>query len=324
MKRLSLALMSPLLLACAQTPPTTPEPGFANGWVLYPVLSAASHPYVEAEGCPPRGWDKAKLEALKADGFEIADAPAREAFVTAITACLASPDPALRDGVAFEALMHMLRGRQLSDDTMRALLVELTTRLKLERYDPEGFGQSFVALSLSEVARADRITAYLTEDELAKLLVDAQHWFINIKDYRGFSDADGWRHAVAHGSDLLMQLALNPRIDAGGLRLIVSAIGMQVAPRIHAYVHGEPERLARPILFAAQRGTMTEVEWTEWLMALATPSVPDKVFSSEFGLAWRHNTLAFLQALYVSIELSDDPAFAVLRPGVEAALKAMP
>ena len=324
MRRLSLVLLSPLLLACTQAPPPSPESGLAGGWVLYPVLSATSRPYVEAEGCPPTGWDEAKLDALKANGFEIADASARQAFATAITACLASPDPALRDGVAFEALTHMLRGRRLGDDTMRALLSDLMARLKLEMDDPQGFGQSFAALALSEVARADRIQAYLTEDELVKLLADAQHWFINIDDYRGYSDADGWRHAVAHGSDLLMQLALNPRIDTEGLRLIVSAIGVQVAPHIHAYVHGEPERLARPILFAAQRGAMTDREWTDWLVALATPDQPDKVFSSEFGLAWRHNTLAFLQALYVSLELSDDPAFAVLRPGVEAALKALP
>jgi hypothetical protein len=324
MKRLPLALLSPLLLACAQTPPQQPGLGVANGWVLYPVLSAATLPRVEAEGCPPAGWDEASLDALKADGFEIADMAARETFAKAITACLASPNPLVRDGVAFEALTHMLRGRQLSDDTMRALLVDLTARLKREKDNPLGFGQSFAALALSEIARADRIQAYLSDDERMKLLVDAQHWFISIEDYRGYSDAEGWRHSVAHGSDLLMQLALNPRIDAEGLKLIVSAIGVQVAPRIHAYVHGEPERLARPILFAAQRGAKTEAEWTDWLVALATPDQPDKVFASEFGLAWRHNTLAFLQALYVSIELFDDPALAVLRPGVEAALKALP
>ena len=35
---------------------------------------------------------------------------ARQAFAKVIVACLASPDPALRDGIAFEALSHMLRG----------------------------------------------------------------------------------------------------------------------------------------------------------------------------------------------------------------------
>jgi hypothetical protein len=277
------------------------------------------------EGCPPQGWDRARLEGLKAAEFEIADAAARDAFARAVTACLASPDPWLRDGVAFEALTHMLRGRQLGDDTMRALLIDLMARLKRdERVYSPGFGQSFAALVLSEVARADRIQPYLTEDELVKLLVEAQHWFINIKDYRGFSEVDGWRHAVAHGSDLLMQLALNPRIDAEGLRLIVSAVGVQVAPESHAYVHGESERLMRPILFAAQRGAMSEAEWTAWLAGLATPEDPDKVFSTEAGLAWRHNTMGLLLSLYANVALSTDPATKVLLPGLETALKEMP
>ncbi|OYX48188.1 MAG: hypothetical protein B7Y90_11075 [Alphaproteobacteria bacterium 32-64-14] len=287
-------------------------------------LSGVPLAYVEAGGCPPAGWDRAKLDALKAGDFAVADDAARQVFAVAVAACLASPDPGLRDGVAFEALSHMLRGRQVSDATMHALLKDLTARLKQEAPDPAGFGQPFAALALAEVARADRIQPYLSEDERVTLLVDAQHWFITISDYRGFSDKDGWRHAVAHGADLLMQLALNPRVDAEGLKLIVAAVGVQVAPTTHAYIHGEPERLARPILFAAQRGVMNEAEWTGWLTALATPLDASKVISSEAGLAWRNNTLGFLQALLVNVTLSDDQAVQVLRPGVEAALKALP
>lgn len=301
MKSLSVVLIFPLLLACAQAPATRGQ---------------------EVEGCPPAGWSRAELEDLKAAGFEIADAGVRETFAMAITTCLASPDPWLRDGVAFEALTHMLRDRQLSEVAMRALMEDLTPRL--EEPDPHGVGQSFAALVLAEVVRADRIKAYLIEDELVSLLVKAQHWFINISDYRGFSEAEGWRHAVAHGSDLLMQLALNPRVDAEGLKLIVSATGTQVAPESHAYVHGEPERLARPVLFAAQRGAMSEAEWSSWLSAVAAPLDAEKVFTTEAGLNWRHNTMGFLQALHMNVALSDDPALQVLRPGVEAALKAMP
>lgn len=297
---------------CASAPRYTP----------LPLLSVGDAAALLGSQCPPPGWDRARLDALKAADFEIADADERAVFATSIVACLGINDPDLRDGIAFEALSHMLRGRQLSEDTMRMLLQDLKVRLKSR--EPLGFEQPFAALALAEVARADRIAPYLIEDELVQLLADAQHWFINISDYRGFSDADGWRHAVAHGSDLLMQLALNPRIDKEGLRLIVSTVGTQVAPEPHAYVHGEPERLVRPILFAAQRGVMTEDEWTNWLTALATPLDASKMFSSEAGLAWRHNTLAFLQALLANVTLSDDQAVQVLRPGVEAALKALP
>ena len=273
--------------------------------------------------CPPPGWDRTKLDALKEADFEIADVAERQSFAKAITACLSGPgDPELRDGIAYDALSHMLRAKQLDDATKRALLVDLEGRLQAN--DPDGFGQPFAALALSEIARADRIEAFLTDDGRAKLLVEAQHWFINISDYRGFDDVEGWRHAVAHGSDLLMQLALNPKVDEEGLRVIVSAVGMQVAPEGHAYIDGESERLARPILFAASRGAMSEQEWTEWLGALAMPKDPDKVIASEAGLAWRHDVLGFLQALYVNVMVGSDPKDDVLRPGLEAALKAMP
>ena len=272
--------------------------------------------------CPPLGWGRARLDALKADGFEIVDAQERQTLAKSITACLGSPDPALRDGIAYEALVTLLRERQLDADTMRALLVDLTARLTSR--EPLGVEQPFAALALSEVARADRVETFLADAERTKLLVDAQHWFINIRDYRGFRDGEGWRHAVAHGSDLLMQLALNPKIDGEGVRLIVAAIGVQVAPEGHAYIHGESERLARAILFASHRGAMDEAGWTAWLEAVATPKNADTVYASEAGLAWRHNTLSFLRALYIEVVVGPYPEDDVLHPGLEAALEAMP
>lgn len=323
MKRAIFLLSLPLLFGCVQAPPPL-DSAFTGGWTLYPPPSGKTLDDFLPPGCPPEGWDREALKTLKENRFEIADDAARQAFARGIVACLASPDPNVRDGVAYEALAHMLRERQLSDTTMRGLLNDLTARLQSEQEDLFGYAESFAALALSEVARADRIDAFLTEDELVKLLVDAQHWFINVDDYRGFENGAGWMHAIAHGSDLLMQLALNPRIDAEGLRLIVSAVGAQAAPETHAYIHGEAERLARPILFAAQRGAMTEGEWTQWLQALATPEKPEEVFNSEAGLAWRHNTTAFLNALYVNVMLSGSEPLQALRPGLEAALKAMP
>jgi hypothetical protein len=287
--------------------------------------AAASEPTATtSEACIPEGYDRAKLEMLKAGEFEIADEAERETFAKAITACLASPDPKLRDGVAYEALMHMLREKQLSAETMKALLADLQPRL--EGPDGEGFERPFAALALSEIARADRIEPFLTEDELMLLVVKAQAYLLNVYDYRGFHETEGWRHGVAHGADLLMQLALNPRVDNEGLGLIVSAIGVQIAPRGHSYIFGESERLAQPVLFAASRGVMREQEWSAWLKQVVTPpaDVADRLSTSVNGLAWRHNTKAFLDSLYLNVTLGSDKADDVMLPGLEAALKAIP
>lgn len=314
--------------ACVATPAGDPLPqsGFKDGWVLYPSLSSATglgmlQPLTR--GCPVTAQDRETLATLKAKDFEVPDDAFRQTFAKAVTLCLASPDPWLRDGIAYEALSHMLRGKQLTDETKRALLVDLTRRLGAPEGD--GFERPFAALVLSEVARADRIDPYLTEDELVKLLVDAQAWFINISDYRGFDEVQGWRHGVAHGSDLLMQLALNPRIDKEGLGVIVSAVGVKVAPKGVSYIDGESERLARPVLFAASRGVVSEAQWSEWLKQLAAPpaDLADKMFTSVNGLAWRHDTKAFLNALYAGVTLDTDKGNDVMRAGLEAALKAM-
>ena len=277
-----------------------------------------------ADPCIPSGKTRADFDALKAAGFEIADEAERQAFARTITACLGSPDPALRDGIAYEALTHMLRGKQLSPETMKALLVDL--QAKLEAPEGEGFVRPFAALALSEVARADRVEAYLSNEDLLGLVVKGQHYLINVQDYRGFDERHGWRHGVAHGSDLLMQLVLNPRLDKEALGLIVSAVATQVAPKGHFYVNGESERLARPVLFAAARGALSETQWSEWLMQLATPApeIADKVFASAEGLAWKHNTMAFLSVLYVNVTLGSDKADDVMLKGLDAALKALP
>jgi hypothetical protein len=277
-----------------------------------------------ADPCLPAGKTRADLDALKAAKFEIADDAERQTFARAITACLGSPDPALRDGIAYEGLTNMLRARQLSAETMIALLLDLEA--KLEGSAGDGFMQPFAALALSEIARADRLEAYLSNEDLLSLVVKGQHYLINVQDYRGFDEKEGWRHGVAHGSDLLMQLVLNPRIDKEALGLVVSAVGTQVAPKGHSYIFGESERLARPVLFAAARGAKTEGEWAEWLMQLATPA-PDaagKLYASAEGLAWRHNTSAFLSTLYVNVALGSDKADDVMLKGLDAALKAVP
>ena len=302
-----------LLLVAACTPNAAEAPAVPAA----PAVAAA-------DPCLPAGKTRADLDALKAAKFEIADDAERQAFAKAITACLGSPDPGLRDGIAYEGLTSMLRARQLSVETMQALLVDLQG--KMEGPPGDGFMQPFAALALSEVARADRLEAFLGNEELLGLVVKAQHYLINVKDYRGFDEKEGWRHGVAHGSDLLMQLVLNPRIDKEALGLVVSAVGTQAAPKGHSYVFGESERLARPVLFAASRGAKTEGEWAEWLMQLATPSpeFDGKFYASADGLAWRHNASQFLNALYVNVTLGSDKADDLMLKGLDAALKALP
>lgn len=289
---------------------------------LTACATAPIEPAALAAACAPGGYTRTELDALKESQWAIEDEARRNAFALELAACLGDPDPAVRDGIAFEALQHLMRSRQLRASTMLALLSDLSARLTAP--EGAGFERPFAALVLAEVARADRIEAYLTPTQRAALLDTAINYLINVRDYRGFDQAEGWRHGVAHGADLMLQLALNPAIEKPELIRIRDAIATQVAPGSHAYVFGESERLATPILYMAQRNVFSADEWTAWLTQIAGTEEEWRAarFTAE-GLTRRHNIMAFLNAIYVNAEVSGTP-FDVLVPGAVAAMRIVP
>ena len=146
-----------------------------------------------------------------------------------------------------------------------------------------------------------------------------------MRDYRGCDVDAGWRHGVAHGADLLMQLALNPALDDRQRRRLLDAVATQVAPAgEHFYIYGERERLARPVLFVLAAAPVDADAWKSWLQAIAAPAPLASwrdAYGSQAGLARRHNTRAFLLALYSGTLGSDDPAMQAAAAAVAEVLR---
>lgn len=276
--------------------------------------------------CAPAGYTRAQLDALKASEWAVADDAARNTLARAMTSCLGSPDPTLRDGIAFEALQYWMRHRQLSDATMLALGDDLEARLTGP--EGQGFERPFSALVLAEIARADRVQPYMTPARRAQLLDHSINYLTNIHDYRGFDAHEGYRHGVAHAADLMLQLTLNPAFGKPELTRIRDAIATQIAPPEHSYIYGESERLATPILYMSQRAEFSEEEWTAWLTSVSGPgplgATWDNWFLSQAGLARRHDIYMFTSIIYLNADLSASGQFAKLKPGAAAAIAAIP
>ena len=238
-----------------------------------------------------------------------------------------TPIPDIRDGVAYEALTKWMRAGDLDAASLQVLKKNLLSMLS-ETDAALNVGAPFAALVLSELARADRISPFMSSEERSNFARQAADYVSNVDDYRGFIDGEGWRHGVAHGADWLMQLALNEQVSAADLALIRDAVAAQIrADHTHAYIHGEPMRLARPILFIARRGVYSEADWSEWIAKIAAPAPLENwgaAFQSESGLAQRHNVSAFLHVLYVNADNSENEDIRALLPGTLEALKTVP
>lgn len=240
--------------------------------------------------------------------------------------CLADPDPMIRDDAAFTLWSEGFRGKHVSPELMRYAMQRLSAILAGSD-DDAGFRRPFAALALSEVARADRIEPYLTEAELHELAEAGAAYLRGVRDYRGFVAGEGWRHGVAHGADLMLQLSLNPRLSRTDADLLLGAIAAQVAPAGSPYYHhGEPSRLARPVLFLAKRAEIDDAAWAAWFKALHPDGSArwQDPYTGDTGLAAIHNTTAFANAIYVSAAGTQDPQVKRLAPLAVELLKAMP
>lgn len=290
--------------------------------VALPVAPAAAATETGGAICAVARPVDGDLEAYAAAFFPKASLVDLEALAL----CLGDPDPAVRDGFAFTLWSAGLRGRHLTVPQMRWALVRLT-EIAAGPQDGAGFRRPFATLMLSELARADRIEAWMTDAELHALAETGASYLRGVTDYRGFIPGEGWRHGIAHGADLALQLALNSRLTRGDADLLLGAIATQVAPAASPYYHhGEPARLARPILFLAKRADIDDAAWAVWFGTLH----PDdgarwkNAYASDAGLAAIHNTTAFANAIYVGAAETQDPQIGRLAPLAAELLKALP
>jgi hypothetical protein len=241
--------------------------------------------------------------------------------------CLGDSNPSVRDRIAFESLSTLLRSGALERETLVAL--ERTLLGMVAQRDPAGFQQPFAALALAEVARTDRIKPWMSTAERA-VMVDAAATFLSgVTDYRAFNDKEGFRHGVAHGADFALQLALNPAITKPQLDKLLSAIATQIAPGDPgvAYWAGEPDRLARAVVFIAQRKLHTDAEWNAWFQTVMNPkplSSWDVAFTSEAGIRKHHNVRAFLLSVFATATTSDDAGIRQLAGPTRDSLKLVP
>jgi hypothetical protein len=291
--------------------------------VIAGLFASGTQATAQRHTCPPPDWSLTTLEGLKRDGFKVPDAFQRHELAMALPACLGHANPALRDGIAFEALSAWMRGGQLDQTTLRALRGELLEMMA--QPDGDGFAAPFAALVLAEVARTDRLAAWMTAAERHEMVRAAGAYLAGITDYRAFDNTQGFRHGVAHGADLALQLVLNPLTTREQIAPLMRAVASQVSPGTNvAYWAGEPDRLARPVVFAAQRRLLSDEEWRAFFAEITNPqplSSWQAAFTSELGIRKRHNVRAFLLSVYAGASTSEDPGIRQLIAPVTAALK---
>ena len=215
---------------------------------------------VEAKGAVPEGLDPF-------------------AFCNEILPLLGSTDGKLREWRVYGILHLWAIRREMSDDRLRELLWTIADEEHLflgigETESDTVYMRAFAVLALCPFVQAHREAAYLSSEELDRLVGTVIRYLDAEQDLRGFvSPETFWAHATAHASDALAELAQCEEIGAERLRAILDCLGRNLVTDRTVWGHEEDARAATAMIRALKRDVLAEDDVRDWLASLVPLSL---------------------------------------------------
>lgn len=271
--------------------------------------------------------DREYFRGIASHGFAIPPGASAFALAQELTAWLASPDPELRDTLAYTILDVWIRHSQLTDAELLTLLPSLQQNLTSGIGDSgtdSVFKRSFSALTLASFAQRDLQQPFLSPAQYRELLSSALAYLRDERDTRGFDPIKGWIHSTAHTADLLAALARNPHFTPAGQQALFAAVEQRLSSAGHIYTYGEQDRLAVTLLVVITRDDFQLATFQNWLQSLEQDSVVwQKSPPDLLQLALFENHSYLLEALLARMPSQTplSPAATQARDAARAALR---
>ena len=268
---------------------------------------------------------RAYWSQVKADGLAVPDDRPLAELTTELTTMLGSPDPHVRDGLAYPTLATWV-DRGVYDDLIVGLgdgmAAGLTVGLGEDGTDSV-FRRAFSVLVLAECIDRDNQQGLVSGTKLLEWGDHIASWYLRERDVRGFVPGKGWAHAIAHGADAIGVLARSAHFGRNELTVLLDVIGDRVlAPVAAPFTHGEPDRMALATMTVLRRNVVPLSVVEPWVARIAAGAtrLPG---GDEDPFLPTANAEAFLRALHLQLAIAPHPPD--VRPdlllGVMAALK---
>jgi hypothetical protein len=261
------------------------------------------------------------------------------AITTELLPALGSPDPTVREQLAYAIIARWIYDGRYAPAELRALVAELTPHLVLAGGVPDLHAtcqRSYAALVLTDLLGYDSHAEFLTSTDVQRVLGPALAYFAGEEDARGYVPEYGFLAASVHAADLLWVLANNRYVTAADLERLLTAVAAKVtAPATHVAVNDLAEHQVRAVLAALHRDVLALPILVAWVASLAHPArhpVWDEAYREEPELHPRYNAKVFLCSLYLqlafpglgNLRFIEPPAIAaVLLPHVVVALNSI-
>jgi Protein of unknown function (DUF2785) len=219
---------------------------------------------------------RARLAAVVASGF--APLPHHEMAALAHDAleALGSPDPALRDELAYRVLAQWIDERVLPPDDVRDVLRRARSdELLFARIGESGtssvFRRTFSLLVIAVALTRDRAEPFLGQDEWRTTLDRVVAYCSEERDLRAHVTGSGWAHAVAHAADVVDALVAGRYATAADARRLFAGLRSLVDRADQVFQGEEDERVAIALAAMLAGERVEPAELRAWLQGEAPP-----------------------------------------------------
>jgi Protein of unknown function (DUF2785) len=269
--------------------------------------------------------DRAFWQSIAKNNYAVPEHESADTLATELSSLLASPDPELRDDLAYSILARWIYRDRLSQSE----LINLTDKWRANLKDGLGetgtnsvLKRSFSALCLASMARREAKAQFMGEQRYHQLVSDAIVYLKAERDLRGYDAQLHWIHATAHTADLLAALAGSARLTPDESNDTLSAISARVSTAPDVFTQGEQDRLAAAVVAVIHRPQFDQPKFEQWLAGIQKEDRDIWTNTTPQTLARYQNHTYLLQALFARMALaSDSSRMAVFKQTVLAVLK---
>lgn len=274
----------------------------------------------------PVQHDRAFWQAIAQQHYAVPNGESAAALAHELSALLASPDPELRDDLAYSILAHWIsRPNVLQPEQLLLLTDEWRENLKSgvgETGTNSVLKRSFSALCLASIAEREAKSPFLGAPRYHQLVADAVAYLQAERDLRGYDAKLGWIHATAHTADLLQALAASSLLTRDEQANILSAIAARLTSAPQVYTQGEQDRLAQSVVAVIRKANFDAASFGAWVERLQDEDRNVWNSLTPESLARYQNHTYMLQALAVHLDLEpESPKTAEFRQRVLGILR---
>jgi len=253
--------------------------------------------------------DRAFWRAIANNKYAVPEHESADALAKELSSYLGSPDPELRDDLAYSIYARWAyRPNILSTSTLLLLTDEWRANLKIglgEQGTNSVLKRSFSALCLSIMAAREAKNPFMGGDRYHALVSEAIDYLQAERDLRGYDAQLHWIHATAHTADLLHALAESPLLTREEASGVLDAIASRLATAPEVYTQGEQDRLTAALMPALRRSDFDPNLFDRWLARIEDEDRDVWTATTVAALSRYQNHTYMLQAL--AVRLSWEP-----------------